>query len=70
MRAIAVVLVVIGLVGLVYGGISWTRRERVVDLGPVEVTQEKHQTIPLPPLVGGICLAAGVLLLFGSRRAA
>ena len=70
MKAVGIVLIVLGLVGLLYGGLTWTRREKVVDLGPIEVTQEQHKSIPVPPVVGGICLVAGVLLLVGSRRAA
>jgi hypothetical protein len=70
MRAIAIVLIVLGIVGLAYGGLAWTQREKVADLGPIEVTQEKHKSVPIPPVVGGICLAAGVVLLLGGRRAA
>jgi hypothetical protein len=69
-RVIAVLLIALGLVGLIWGGISWTQRERVVDFGPVEVTQEEREGIPVPPVVGGICLVAGVLLLMSSRRTA
>jgi uncharacterized membrane protein YidH (DUF202 family) len=70
MRALGVVLIVIGLVGLIYGGVRWTHRDKVVDLGPIEVTQEKHESVPLPPVAGAICLIGGVtLLLTQSRRA-
>jgi hypothetical protein len=70
MRLIAFVLIALGLIGLLYGGISWTQREKVVDLGPVEVTHDERKAIPLPPIAGGVCLVAGVLLLIGSRRTA
>jgi hypothetical protein len=69
-RAIAVLLIALGLVGLIWGGISWTQREKVVDLGPIEVTQEEREGVPVPPLVGGICLVAGVLLLMRGRQPA
>jgi hypothetical protein len=69
-RIIAVLLIALGLVGLIWGGISWTQREQVVDFGPLEVTQEERETIPVPPVVGGVLLVAGVLLLIGSRRVA
>jgi hypothetical protein len=69
MKALAVVLIAIGLVGLIYGGVRWTHRDKVVDLGPIEVTQEKHESVPLPPVVGAICLLGGLtLLLTQSRR--
>jgi hypothetical protein len=70
MRAIAIVLIALGLVGLIYGGITWTQREKVVDFGPVEVTRNERKSVPLPPIVGGVCLVAGVLLLIGGRRTA
>jgi len=70
MKIIGALLVALGLVGLIYGGLTWTRREKVVDFGPVEVTREHERSLPVPPIVGGICLAAGVLLLVKSGRTA
>ena len=68
MRLIGIVLVVIGIIGLVYGGLSWTQREEVVDMGPVEVTATDRESIPIPPIIGGICLAAGAVMLLSGRR--
>jgi uncharacterized membrane protein YidH (DUF202 family) len=71
MKIIGVLLIAIGLVGLIYGGVSWVQRDKVVDLGPIQVTQEHHKSVPLPPIVGGVCLVAGVFLLMrGGVRAA
>jgi len=63
MRLVGIVLIVLGVVGLAYGGISWTRRETVLDAGPVELSTERRETLPLPPVVGGVCLVAGIALL-------
>jgi hypothetical protein len=69
MRIVGIVLIVIGLVSLALGGISYTTKEKVVDIGPIEATAERHKTIPLPPLLGGLALTGGVVLLFvGSRK--
>jgi hypothetical protein len=69
MRIIGIVLIVIGLISLALGGISYTTKEKVVDLGPIQATAERHKTIPLPPLLGGLALAGGVVLLIaGSKR--
>ena len=69
MKALGVVLIVLGIVGLAYGGVTWTSREKVIDLGPVEVTQNKTNSLPFPPIAGGIALVAGVILLVsGGRR--
>jgi hypothetical protein len=71
MRILGFVLIVVGLIGLIYGGITWTQREEVLDFGPVEVTRQNRETIPLPPIAGGVCLAAGaVLVALGDRRRA
>ena len=67
----AIVLIVVGALMLAYPAISFTERDKVVDLGPIEVTQEERHSIPLPPIVGGIAIAAGIALMFmGSRRTA
>jgi len=62
-RIAGVVLIVIGLIGLIWGGISWTEEKTVVDLGPIEARAQERQTIPIPPIVGGIALVAGIVLL-------
>jgi len=70
-KIFAIVLIVVGALMLVYPAISFTERDKVVDLGPIEVTQEERHSIPLPPIVGGIAIAAGIALMFmGSRRTA
>jgi uncharacterized membrane protein YidH (DUF202 family) len=68
MRLVGIVLVILGVVGLAYGGVTWTTKEKVVDLGPLQVTQDKTQSLPLPPIAGGICLIAGVVLLVAAGR--
>ncbi len=69
MKAVAVVLIVLGIVGLAYGGLSWTRRDTIVDAGPIELTADKTERMPIPPLAGGLLLVAGVVLLVkGGRR--
>jgi hypothetical protein len=66
---VGILLIVFGVIGLAVGGINYTRREKVIDIGPIEATAEKHERIPLSPVAGGIALAAGVvLLLAGNRR--
>jgi uncharacterized membrane protein YidH (DUF202 family) len=68
MKAIGLVLVIIGLVGLVYGGIQWTTREKVVDFGPVEVTHQEKKSVPIPPIAGAVCVVAGAIILAAGRR--
>jgi uncharacterized membrane protein YidH (DUF202 family) len=64
-----IVLIALGIVALAYGGISYTREKKVIDLGPIEATTRTRETIPLSPLLGGLALAGGVVLLVvGARR--
>ena len=66
---IGIILIVLGVVALVWQGINYTTTERVVDLGPLKIEAKKEKTIPLPPVLGVIALAGGiVLVVVGSRR--
>lgn len=66
---IAVILIAIGIIAFGYQGISYTTREKVVDIGPLEMSADKTRTIPLPPIVGGLALAGGiVLLIVGGKK--
>lgn len=69
MRLVGVILVIVGIVALVYGGISFTRDDTVIDAGPIEVTAEKEERIPISPIVGGVLLATGAVLLVRGKRA-
>ena len=67
---VAIVLIVLGVVALLYQGITYTKRETVLDLGPIHATAERQKTIPLSPILGIAAVAGGVvLLLSGSRKA-
>ena len=66
---VGIILIIIGVIALALGGISYTKREKVIDAGPLQVSADKQKTIPLPPVLGGICLVGGVVLVIvGSRR--
>jgi hypothetical protein len=60
---LGVLLIVLGGLALVYQGFSYTRREKVIDIGPIHATADTQEHVPLPPIVGGLVLAAGALLL-------
>lgn len=67
-RIVGLVLVIVGLISLLWGGISWTREKTIVDIGPIEARSQERETIPLPPIVGGIALVAGAILLVVRER--
>ena len=68
---VGIALLVLGTLALAYQGINYTRTEKIFDMGPIHATQETHEWIPLPPILGGIALlSGGVLLALGARRKA
>ena len=69
MRIVGIILIVVGALALIFQGITYTRREQVVDIGPIEATATEKETIPIPPIVGGILLVAGIaLVVVGGRK--
>ena len=68
MKIAAIVLIVVGVIALAYGGISYTKEKKVLDIGPLEATTKERKTIPLPPVVGIAAIAGGVALLLVSGR--
>ena len=66
---VGLILIVLGAVGLVYGGITWTKRRDTVGLGPIEVTTTQKETVPISPIIGGVLLIAGVALVVATTRA-
>jgi len=69
---LGIILIVVGVVALAWGGFaSFTTKENVAKLGPLEVNQEKEHRVPVGPIVGGVCVVGGIILLVtGNKRAA
>jgi hypothetical protein len=65
---IGIVLVVLGLGALAYQGFSYTSREKILDVGPLEATAETTKTVPIPPIVGGLAVLGGAALLIATSR--
>jgi hypothetical protein len=63
-----IALIALGVIAFIYQGITYTKREKVVDLGPIQATAEKEHTVPLPPVAGAIFLVGGVALVVLSRK--
>lgn len=58
-----ILLVVLGTLALAYQGFNYTHRERVLDVGPMHVTREDHDRVSIPPVLGGLALVGGIVLL-------
>lgn len=65
---VGILLIVLGVVGLALGGFSFTQKEKVLDVGPIEATAEDKETVPIPPLLAGLALVGGVVLVAASAR--
>ena len=68
MKLIGVLLLVFGIVALALGGITYTKREKVLDIGPITATTEREKTIPLSPIVGLAAVAGGIVLIVVGAR--
>ena len=69
MKLAGIILIVIGVIALVYQGITYTTTKKDVDLGPIQVQHQEEHSIPFPPIIGGVCIAGGVAALaLGARK--
>jgi membrane-bound ClpP family serine protease len=67
-KTLGIILIVLGLFGLAWGGFTYTTREKLVDIGPIHATREQTHNVPLPPIAGAVALIGGVVLLVASRK--
>ena len=65
---VGVILVILGVVALAYQGITYTTHKKVLDIGPIQATKEEHKTIPLSPVLGGIAVVGGIVLMLGAGK--
>ncbi len=65
---IGIALIVLGVIAFTYRGITYTTREKVLEVGPITATKDTKRTIPIPPVLGGLALAGGVILLVAGAR--
>ncbi|MBZ5694975.1 MAG: DUF3185 domain-containing protein [Acidobacteriia bacterium] len=63
-----ILLIVLGALALAYQGITYTRQEKVIDVGPIHATADTQERIPIPPILGGLALVGGIALLVAGAR--
>jgi hypothetical protein len=68
MKFVGIILILLGVLALVYHGIQFTNREKILDIGSLKVTADTKRTIPLPPIIGGVAVAAGIVLIVLDRK--
>jgi len=67
-KIFGLILVALGLLGLAWGGFTYTTEKKVVDIGPIHATRDEKHNVPLPPIAGAAALIGGVVLLIASRK--
>jgi hypothetical protein len=67
-KTLGAILIVLGLIGLAWGGFTYTTREKVLDIGPIHATREQSHSVPLPPIAGALALIGGVVLLVSGKK--
>jgi hypothetical protein len=67
---VGILLILLGVAGLAFGGLSFTHKEKVVDLGPIQASADKKESLPVPPLLGALAIVGGVVLVASSARRA
>nr|WP_294899382.1 hypothetical protein [uncultured Pedobacter sp.] len=67
-RTVGIILVVVGIAMLIWGGFSYTKQEKVVDAGPIQISADKTHNVNWPPYAGGIILIAGVVVLVTAKK--
>ena len=65
---VGLILIILGIISFAYQGINYTTHKRIVDIGPIQASTTEHKTIPLPPILGGLALVGGIVLLIAGRK--
>lgn len=68
MKLAGILLIVAGIAGVIYGGFSYTSHKKAVDIGSIQIEKTEHHSVPIPPILGLVAIAAGGTLLFLGAR--
>jgi drug/metabolite transporter (DMT)-like permease len=68
MKALGIILLVLGVLALAYQGFTYTTQKKVLDVGPIQATKQERHTVPIPPILGALALIGGVVVLISDRR--
>jgi uncharacterized membrane protein YidH (DUF202 family) len=64
MKLTGIILIILGVAALIYGGFSYTSKKKAVDMGPIQIEKSEHHTLPVPPLLGVIAILGGGALVY------
>jgi uncharacterized membrane protein len=68
MKGIGIVVIILGIIMLIWTGFSYTKKEKVVDIGPLEINAEREKQVNWPSYIGGILVIGGIVLLLADKR--
>jgi len=68
LSVVGLILIVLGIISFAYQGINYTTHKKIVDIGPIQPSTTEHKTIPLPPILGGLAVVGGIVLLVAGRK--
>lgn len=68
MKGIGIVIIILGIIMLIWTGFSYTKKEKVVDIGPLEINADKEKQVNWSPYIGGILIIGGIILLVADKR--
>lgn len=67
-RTLGIILIVLGVIGIAWGGFTYTTRQKIVDVGPIHASRDKTHTVPVPPIAGAVALVGGIVLVLARPR--
>jgi uncharacterized membrane protein len=67
-KTVGIILIVLGIAMLIWGGFTYTKKEKIIDTGPIEISADRQETVNWPPYLGGIILVAGVVVLVTAKK--
>jgi uncharacterized membrane protein len=67
-KSVGLILVILGVILLIWTGFTYTKKEKIIDAGPIQVSADREKSVNWPPYVGGVILVAGVLIMVSSRK--
>jgi len=69
-RTLGIILLIVGVIMLIWTGFTYTKKEKIVDAGPLEISADRQKTVSWPPYVGGILVIGGIVLLVTGKKSA
>ncbi len=67
-RTLGIIMIVLGVVLFIWTGFTYTKREKVIDAGPIQISADKEKSVNWPPYAGGVVLIAGIVIFLGSKK--